>query len=88
MTFLPPIFELNAFVVFGVLILLGLIGGVMAHKSMLFPRITAFMLVGLVFGPSGLDWVNTEMIANGKVFIDIALGMIMFNLGRTLNLGA
>ncbi len=88
MSFLPHSLELNAFVVFGVLILLGMLGGMMAHKSMVFPRITAFMLVGLVFGPSGLGWVNDEMLSNGKVFIDIALGMIMFNLGRTLNLAA
>ncbi|MBE0627426.1 MAG: cation:proton antiporter [Burkholderiales bacterium] len=87
MDFLPlwPI-EPNNLAVFGILLLAGALGGFLAHRWPWLPSITGFMLVGLIIGPSGLDLLTTEVLLEARVVVDIALGLILYRLGLSLDL--
>ncbi|MBI2312349.1 MAG: cation:proton antiporter [Betaproteobacteria bacterium] len=78
--------EINNFVVFGVVLWAGLMGGALAHRTGILPRITGFIAIGFLLGPSGLGLLNAQMIAGAGVFVDIALGLIMFQLGEQVHI--
>lgn len=86
MSFLPhwPL-DVNNFVLFGLLLLAGLLGGTFASRTRYLPRITGFILIGLVLGPSGIALFSYEMLDTARVFVDIALGLILFQLGLQLD---
>lgn len=88
MDFLPlwPI-EPNTLAVFGILLLAGALGGFLAHRWPWLPSITGFMLVGLVIGPSGLNLLTTEVLSEARVVVNIALGLILYRLGLSLDFG-
>ncbi len=82
----PPAF--NTLSVFGLLLAFGAIGGYIAHRFDWLPSITGFMLVGFALGPSGLGLITTETLAEARVLIDIALGLILYRLGLSLDVRA
>lgn len=86
MNFLPawPL-DLNNFALFGLLLLVGLLGGSFAARTKYLPRITGFILIGLLLGPSGIGLFTSDMLATARVFVDIALGLILFQLGLQLD---
>lgn len=45
------------------------------------PRTTGYVLFGLLVGQSGLNWVTLLDIESAQLFIDLALGLILFELG-------
>lgn len=45
------------------------------------PRTTGYVLFGLLVGQSGLNWVTHFHIESAQLFIDLALGLILFELG-------
>ncbi|MFQ3640616.1 MAG: cation:proton antiporter, partial [Chloracidobacterium sp.] len=71
--------------IFGLLLILGALGGYLAHRFPWLPSITGFMLVGLLFGPSGLTVLDDDNLAKSKILVDIALGLILYRLGLSLN---
>jgi Kef-type K+ transport system membrane component KefB len=79
----PPTF--NGFLVFGMLIVIGLLGGRLAQRTGYLPRITGFIVIGFVLGPGVGGLITEEMLGNSQVFVDIALGLILFQLGRLLD---
>jgi Kef-type K+ transport system membrane component KefB len=87
MNFLPtwPI-TFDTMTVFGLLLILGALGGYLAHRFPWLPSITGFMLIGLLFGPSGLVVLDEETLAKSRILVDIALGLILYRLGLSLNL--
>lgn len=85
--FLPSFsFSPNGFALFGAILLAGLLGGELAARSRIFPRITGYLAVGALFGPIGLNLIGGETIGDLRFFADISLGLILFDLGRRLNL--
>lgn len=86
LSFLPvwPL-QINAMLVFGALILVGLLGGYLAAKTRFLPRITGFIVIGFLMGPSGLGLFGEELLGLAKYFVEIALGLILFQLGRLLD---
>jgi Kef-type K+ transport system membrane component KefB len=78
--------ELNGFVLFGALILVGVAGGHLAYRTGFLPRITGFIAAGFLLGPSVLGLLTVEMLDMAKLFVELALGLILFQLGRLLNL--
>ncbi|MGH8690051.1 MAG: cation:proton antiporter [Burkholderiales bacterium] len=72
-------------VVFGALLAAGLLGGELANRWLALPRITGYVLSGIAFGPHGLGLVQAPMLDETRVFIDLALGLIMFELGARLD---
>lgn len=87
MSFLPtwPI-TFNTMTIFGLLLILGALGGYLAHRFPWLPSISGFMLIGLLFGPSGLVVLDEATLAKARILVDIALGLILYRLGLSLNL--
>lgn len=60
--------------------LLGLLGGKFARKIKL-PKVTGYLLTGLLIGPSVLHLISIEVVESLSLINDIALGLIMFAIG-------
>ena len=86
LNFLPQ-FPLDAspLALFGLLLLAGVIGGELARRVLRLPRIVGYVLVGLALGASGLNWLDGKLLKEAWIFVDIALGLILFELGRRLD---
>ncbi|OWW19864.1 cation:proton antiporter [Noviherbaspirillum denitrificans] len=93
MTWTFPLFDpsqplqWNALLLFGSLLLLGLIGGHLVSKNPWIPRITGYLLVGVVVGESGFDWLSGDILKVAHIFADIALALVVYQLGRYVDIG-
>ncbi|MDD2721475.1 MAG: cation:proton antiporter [Gallionella sp.] len=87
MNYLPdwPI-TITPFMAFGLMLLMGAMGGYVAHRVSWIPSITGFMAVGVLFGPSGIGLLSPETMANSRIIIDIALALILYRLGLSLDI--
>lgn len=89
MEFLPTWpFKINDFLLFGLLLGAGILGGHLASRTSFLPRISGYIAAGFVLGPSVLGLLNHELLGSARLFTDIALGLILFELGRLLDLPA
>ena len=79
----PPEFGEPA--AFGALLLAGLLGGEIVNRLLSLPRITGYVLAGIICGPELLGWVQGPLLSEARVFVDLALGLIMFELGARLD---
>ncbi|HTP62724.1 MAG TPA: cation:proton antiporter [Burkholderiales bacterium] len=70
---------------FGALLLAGLLGGELASRIVALPRVTGYVLVGVLFGPHALGLVQAPLLTGARVFVDLALGLIVFELGHRLD---
>lgn len=85
-SFLPPDpFSPNPVLLFGLLLLAGVIGGEVVKRVLGLPRIVGYVLIGLVLGASGLNLLDARLVREAWIFVDLALGMILFELGRRLD---
>ncbi len=71
----------NSIQLFGLVLLGGLTAGEVSRKLFALPRTTGYVLFGLLVGQSGLNWVTLLDIESAQLFIDLALGLILFELG-------
>ena len=71
---------MNLLLLFGVLLALGTLGGLLAARLRWLPTITSFMALGLLVGPSGLGLLSKEALLAARPLVDIALGLILFQL--------
>lgn len=66
-----------------------LASGVLAARvlspTLRIPEITAFLLCGLLLGPSGLAIVSSDSVAGLAALADLALGIVLFALGRRID---
>jgi len=83
-----PVFPLppNPVLLFGLLLIAGVAGGELTRRVLHLPRITGYVLIGLVLGVSGLGIVDRQLARDSQAFVDIALGLILFEIGRRLDL--
>lgn len=89
MNFLPTLpLTLTPLMAFGLILVIGALGGFLAHRLHWLPSITGFMLVGFICGPSGLGVLGPEVMAGARIFVDIALVLILYRLGLSLDLKA
>ncbi|MBA2689467.1 MAG: cation:proton antiporter [Burkholderiales bacterium] len=85
--FLPPSdLVLNNLLLFGILLLAGLLSGHCFNAVLRLPRVVGFVVVGMLLGPSGLNWLSEPMLADAQVFVDIGLGLVLYELGNRLDL--
>lgn len=87
MNYLPtfPI-DVTPLTAFGLMLLIGAAGGYIAHRVSWLPSITGFIAVGFLCGPSGVGILNQQTIIESRVLIDIALALILYRLGLSLDI--
>jgi len=81
----PP--SLNPFVLFGVLLLVGLVAGELARRARL-PTITGFLVIGVLLGPSVTGVLDPMLLAAAKPLTHVALALVLFQIGRLLDVRA
>ena len=84
--FLPTLpFQLSYPLLFGVLLVAGMLGGEIA-RALRLPRMIGYALVGFVSGPLATAMGMGPMIDEARIFVDLALGLVLFDLGRRMDL--
>lgn len=84
--FLPSLpFELSYPLLFGVLLVAGMLGGEIA-RAFRIPRMIGYAVVGFVFGPFATAMGLDPLIDEARIFVDLALGLVLFDLGRRMDL--
>lgn len=78
--------DITPLLAFGLMLIIGAIGGFSAHRTSWLPSITGFMIVGFVCGPSGIGLLSYETMAKSRILIDIALALILYRLGLSLDI--
>jgi Kef-type K+ transport system membrane component KefB len=86
LAFLPSLpFELSFPLMFGVLLVAGMVGGEMAMSAKL-PRIIGYVLVGFALAPLAQLIGLHPLLDEARIFVDLALGLVLFDLGRRMDL--
>ncbi len=73
-------FELHIASTLGLLLGVCLLAGVFADLLHL-PKVTAYLLVGLLVGPSQLNWIPVDHIELFEPVMKLAMAVVLFNLG-------
>jgi Kef-type K+ transport system membrane component KefB len=81
----PP--ALGNLMLFGALLVAGLLCGEMVHRIAALPRVTGYVLAGVAAGPHALGVASSPLFAEARVIVDLALGLIVFELGHRFDLG-
>ena len=85
-SFLPSLpFELSYALLFGGLLVAGMLGGEAARRFRL-PRIIGYVIVGLAVAPIAERLSLKPLIEEARIFVDLALGLVLFDLGRRMDL--
>ena len=85
--FLPPFPEsIDSLALFSLLLVVGLLLGEWLHAHFRWPKVIGYVLAGIVFGPSALGWISIEALAQARPIADAALGLLMMEVGRRLDL--
>ena len=72
---------LNSVQLFGLVLLGGLAAGELSRRVISLPRTTGYVVFGLLIGQSGLNWITPLHVESAQLLIDLALGLILFELG-------
>jgi Kef-type K+ transport system membrane component KefB len=71
---------LNDILSVGVVLMAALVAGHLAQLARV-PEVTGYLLVGVAIGPAGLDLVSHENLSALGFLSEVALGLILFNIG-------
>ncbi len=80
----PPL--ANQMIWVGVLLVAGIAGGELVQRLLRLPRITGYAAAGLALGPGGWGLIGKPLLDELVVFADIAIGLVLFELGTRLDL--
>ncbi|MGS0973332.1 MAG: cation:proton antiporter [Candidatus Izemoplasmataceae bacterium] len=77
--------HLHENILFGVsmLVLFGLLGGKLIERIK-FPKVTGYILIGILIGPSVLTILSHEMVENFTIIRQVAIGVIGYTIGLEL----
>jgi len=75
---------INVILALGLIVVLGFFGG-LALEKLKFPRITGYIIIGVLLSPSLLNVISIETIGELGVINDIALGLIAYLIGGSLH---
>jgi Kef-type K+ transport system membrane component KefB len=64
----------------GLILMAALLAGHLAQLARV-PEVTGYLLIGVLIGPSALDLISHENITTLGFLSDVALGLILFNIG-------
>lgn len=71
----------------GAVLLAGLGFGELFRRVLRLPRITGYTLAGIILGPGALGVVGADLLDSARVGLDIAIGLILYELGSRLDIG-
>lgn len=71
---------MNEILSVGLVLIAALIAGHLAQLIRV-PEVTGYLLVGVAIGPASLDLISHENVATLGFLSDVALGLILFNIG-------
>jgi Kef-type K+ transport system membrane component KefB len=71
---------MNEILSVGLVLMAALTAGHLAQLARV-PEVTGYLLVGIAIGPAALDLISHENIATLSFLSDVALGLILFNIG-------
>jgi NhaP-type Na+/H+ or K+/H+ antiporter len=80
----PP--ELNPAILFGLMLLAGIAGGELLRRGVGLPRVTGYVLTGLLLGPAALNLISAELMTHARPIVDVAIGLVLYELGHRLDL--
>src|SRR5258706_9787229 len=84
--FLPSLpIQLSYALLFGALLVAGMLGGETARHFKL-PRIIGYVLIGFLVAPIVERMKLGPLIDEARIFVDLALGLVLFDLGRRMDL--
>lgn len=85
--FLPPFpDQLDSLALFSLLLVVGLLVGEWLRAHFGWPKVIGYVLAGTLFGPTFLGWISIEALAQIRPVADAALGLLMLEIGRRLDL--
>jgi Kef-type K+ transport system membrane component KefB len=70
----------------GALLAAGVACGEAVRRFLRLPRITGYAAAGLALGPGGLGLIDKPVLDELGVFADVAIGLVLFELGQRLDL--
>ena len=86
--FLPePPFSLSQPMLFGLLLVLGLVAGEAVQRYAALPRITGYVLAGVALGPQASGLLSPDALLASRLLVDLSIGLIVFELGFRLDFG-
>jgi len=72
---------------FAVLLLAASLAGELASRWLKLPRIIGYVAAGAVLGPPGAGLIGAPELQTLRIFLEIAVGLILFELGQRIDLG-
>jgi len=77
---------MNSILAIGILVIAGFFGGLVA-KRIRYPRISGYIIVGMLLSPSVLNVIPSQLIRQDlSVITDIALGVVAYLIGGSLSI--
>jgi Kef-type K+ transport system membrane component KefB len=76
---------LNLLTATGLILLAGILGSRLIARLLPVPAITGYVLTGLLIGPAGFNLVNAGTLNAIGPLVDLALGLVLFELGRRVD---
>jgi Kef-type K+ transport system membrane component KefB len=75
---------MNAIFSLGLILLFGLVGAHLINKIK-FPSVTAYLLLGILIGPSLGHFVSSDLLSASGFISNIVLGLIAFSIGQNFS---
>lgn len=68
------------------MLLAGICGGELLRRGIGLPRVTGYVLTGLLLGPSAFNLISAELMLHARPIVDVAIGLVLYELGHRLDL--
>jgi Kef-type K+ transport system membrane component KefB len=78
--------QLNALLLFGGLLLFGLLGARLVTKLPFVPRLSGYLLAGVALGAGGLNWLSGDVLELANILADLAVALVVYQLGRYVDI--
>lgn len=77
-------FPVSGATLVGALLVAGLLGGQLFLRVLKLP-ITGLVVTGILLGPGGFNILIPEILDNMRMFVDVSVGLILFEVGRRVD---
>lgn len=72
---------------FALLLLTATVAGEITWRWLRLPRIIGYVAAGAALGPQGSELIDAATLAELRVFLEVAIGLILFELGQRVDMG-